>query len=70
MVVLLVYLFPRPILWLGNGYSDLNELFLSIISGCIGLLGGRVPILARGWAMSPVLMIAVNIASIIFLASY
>lgn len=73
IVVLIVYLFPTPILWiLGKGYSDLNdELLLSIIGSCIGLITGIVFSLysSRGWAMSPILMIAINLASITFLAS-
>lgn len=73
IVVLIVYLFPTPILWiLGKGYRDLNdELLLSIIGSCIGLITGIVFSLysSRGWAMSPILMIAINLASITFLAS-
>lgn len=73
IVVLIVYLFPTPILWiLGKGYSELNdELLLSIIGSCIGLITGIVFSLysSRGWAMSPILMIAINLASITFLAS-
>lgn len=73
VIVLLVYIFSTPILWLlGDAYRGLSvELFLSIISSCIGLLGGIVFNLysSRGWAMSPFLMISINLVSIIILAS-
>jgi O-antigen/teichoic acid export membrane protein len=73
IIVFIVYLFPTPILWLlGKAYKGLPyELLLSIISSCIGLLGGIVFNLysSRGWAMSPFLMISINLVSIIFLAS-
>ncbi|SMP28158.1 Membrane protein involved in the export of O-antigen and teichoic acid [Flavobacterium hercynium] len=72
-IVLTVYLFPTPILWLlGDSYKDLHfELLLSIISNCIVLLGGVVFNLysARGWAMSPVLAILLNFVSIIVFSS-
>jgi hypothetical protein len=72
VIILTVYLFPTPILWLlGDAYKDLQfELLLSIISSCIGLLGGVVFNLysARGWAMSPVLSILINLLSIIAFA--
>lgn len=73
LVVLIVFLFPTPILWLlGGAYKGLSyELLLSIISSCIGLVGGIVFNLysSRGWAMSPLLMISINIISVIVLAS-
>ncbi|MFD2942090.1 polysaccharide biosynthesis protein [Flavobacterium notoginsengisoli] len=73
VVVLIVYLFPTPILWLlGDAYKGLPfELLLSIIGGCIVLLGGIVFSLysSRGWAMSPLLLISVNLLAIIILAS-
>lgn len=72
VIVLAVYLFPSPILWLlGDAYKDLQfELLLSIISSCIGLLVGVVFNLysSRGWAMSPVLSISINLVSIIVFA--
>ncbi|TRX27562.1 polysaccharide biosynthesis protein [Flavobacterium franklandianum] len=72
-IVFIVYLFPTPILFLlGDAYKGLPfELLLSIISSCISLLGGIVFLLysAKGWAMSPILMIAINLISIIGLAS-
>lgn len=74
IIVLVVYLFPTPILWLlGNAYEGLAfELVLSIISSCIGLLGGIVFSLysSRGWAMSPILLILINLLAIIGFASF
>lgn len=72
-IALIVYLFPTPILWvLGDAYKGLQfELLLSIISSCIGLLGGVVFNLytSRGWAMSPIVSILINLFSIVFFAS-
>ena len=72
-IVIFVYIFPTPILWLlGDAYKGLPyELLLSIISSCIGLLGGIVFNLysSRGWAISPTLSISINVASIVILAS-
>jgi O-antigen/teichoic acid export membrane protein len=72
-IVLFVYLFPTPILWLlGDGYKGLPfELFLSIIGSCISLMAGIVFSLysARGWSMSPFLMISINVISVVILAS-
>lgn len=73
LIIFVVYLFPIPILWvLGDTYKGLPyELLLSVISSCISLLGGIVFSLysSRGWAMSPILMISINLVSIIILAS-
>jgi O-antigen/teichoic acid export membrane protein len=73
IVILIVYLFPTPILWLlGDAYEGLPfELLLSIISSCVGLLGGIVFNLysSRGWAMSPVILILVNLLAIIVFAN-
>jgi O-antigen/teichoic acid export membrane protein len=72
-IVFTVYTFPKPILWLlGDAYKGLPyELVLSIIGSCIGLLSGIVFQLysSRGWAMSPFLMISLNVLAIIALAS-
>lgn len=72
LMVLIVHMFQTPILWLlGDAYKGLSyELLLSIISSCIGLLGGIVFNLysSRGWTMSPFLMITLNVASIVVLA--
>jgi O-antigen/teichoic acid export membrane protein len=73
IVILFVYLFPTPILWvLGDAYKELPfELLLSIISSCIGLLAGIVFNLysSRGWTMSPIALILINLLAIIFFAS-
>jgi len=73
IIVLIVYLFPTPILWLlGDAYKGLPfELLLSILSSCIGLLGGIVFNLysSRGWAMSPIALILINLLAIIVSAS-
>lgn len=73
IIVLIVFLFPAPILWLlGDAYKGLPfELFLSIVSSCIGLLGGIVFNLysSRGWAMSPIMLIVINLLAIIVAAS-
>ncbi len=73
LIILIIYMFPTPILWLlGDAYKGLPfELFLSIISSCIGLLGGIVFHLysSRGWAMSPVMLISINLLAIIVFAS-
>ncbi len=72
-IVFVVYKFPTPILWLlGDVYKGLHyELLLSIIGSCIGLLGGIVFYLysARGWAMSPLVLISINLVAIIIFAS-
>jgi O-antigen/teichoic acid export membrane protein len=72
-IVLFVYFFPKPILWiLGKDYKDLNyELLLSIIGSCIGLLSGIVFSLysSRGWALSPLVLITINLLAIIIFAS-
>lgn len=72
LMVLIVHMFQTPILWLlGDAYKGLSyELLLSIISSCIGLLGGIVFNLysSRGWTMSPFLMITLNVVSIVVLA--
>lgn len=73
LIVLIVYLFPLPILWiLGESYIGLNtELLLSIIGSCIGLLSAIAFALysSRGWALSPIVLISINLLAIIFFAS-
>jgi O-antigen/teichoic acid export membrane protein len=73
IIIIIVFLFPTPILWvLGDAYKGLPyELLLSVISSCIGLLSGITFQIysSRGWAMSPLLMISINLVSIIILAS-
>ena len=72
-IVLFVYLFPLPILWLlGDGYKGLPfELFLSVIGSCIALLSGIAFSLysSRGWAMPPLILISINIIAVISFAS-
>jgi hypothetical protein len=72
-IVIIVYLFPTPILWLlGDDYKGLPfELFLSVVGSCIVLLSGVAFGLysSRGWVLSPVLLITINVVSIIILAS-
>ena len=59
IVILTVYLFPSPILWLlGDAYKGLPfELLLSVVGSCIGLLTGIVFSLynCRGWAFNPII---------------
>jgi O-antigen/teichoic acid export membrane protein len=73
LIVLIVYFFPFPILWiLGKDYKGLNyELLLSIIGSCISLLSGIAFSLysSRGWAMSPIVLITINLLAIIIFAS-
>lgn len=73
IIVMIVYFFPSQILWiLGKGYNGLPyELLLSVISSCIGLLGGIVFSLysSRGWAMSPIVLISINLIAIILFAT-
>jgi O-antigen/teichoic acid export membrane protein len=68
MIIGIVYLFSPQILWaLGENYVSLsNELLLSITGGCLGLITGSVFSLAgnRGWVLSPVISIPINIATI------
>ena len=73
LIVLIVYFFPSPILWiLGKDYKGLNyELLLSIIGSCISLLSGIAFSLysSRGWALSPIVLITINLFAIIVFAS-
>lgn len=73
LIILLVYLFPNPILWLlGKSYYGLEKEFvLSIIASCIGLMSGVIFSIytCRGWAIKPVISITINVSSIVILAS-
>jgi hypothetical protein len=73
VIILVVYLFSTEILWvLGDGYMDLAyELLLSMVASCIGLLAGIAFSLysSRGWAINPILLIAVNLLTVIGFAS-
>ncbi|GAT63249.1 polysaccharide biosynthesis protein [Paludibacter jiangxiensis] len=69
IIVALVYLFSDSILWiLGKNYIGLqNELILSIIGSCIGLLAGVAFSLftSRGWVINPVFSIFLSLLSIV-----
>lgn len=68
-VVVVVYLFPTPILWLlGDAYKGLPfELLLSVVGSCIGLMTGIVFSLynCRGWAFNPIIGIPLGAFGII-----
>lgn len=68
-VVVIVYLFPTPILWLlGDAYKGLPfELFLSVLGSCLGLMTGIVFSLynCRGWAFNPIIGIPLGAFGII-----
>jgi O-antigen/teichoic acid export membrane protein len=72
LIVVIVYLFPKPMLWLlGDAYAGLEtELVLSIVGSCLSLIAGIAFSLysSRGWALNPIILISVNLASIIGLA--
>lgn len=73
IIIVLVYLFPTPILWiLGDAYKELPfELLLSVTGSCIALLSGISYSLysSRGWAMPPFILITFNLLTVIGLAS-
>lgn len=73
VIVFIVYLLSDPILWLlGAEYKGLSfELLLTIIGGCISLLSGIVFSIysSRGWTISPVISILINLLSIIVFAA-
>jgi len=73
IIVMIVYFFSAPILWiLGKDYKGLNyELLLSVIGSCISLLSGIAFSLysSRGWALSPIVLITINLIAIIVFAS-
>jgi len=73
LIILSVYFFPTAILWiLGKDYKDLNyELLLSIIGSCVSLLSAIAFSLysSRGWALSPIVLITINLIGIIVFAS-
>jgi O-antigen/teichoic acid export membrane protein len=73
LIILLVYFFPAQILWiLGKDYKGLNyELLLSIIGSSISLLSGISFALysSRGWALSPIVLITINLIAIIVFTS-
>jgi O-antigen/teichoic acid export membrane protein len=69
LIVVIVYFFPSPMLWLlGDAYTGLeNELLLSVIGSCISLMAGIGFSLytSRGWVLNPLILIGINLASII-----
>ncbi len=72
LIVGIVYLFPKPMLWLlGSAYAGLqDELVLSIIGSCLSLMAGICFSLftSRGWVLSPLILIIVNLCSIVGLS--
>jgi O-antigen/teichoic acid export membrane protein len=71
ILLLLVYLFPKPILFvLGENYQNLSwELFLSMLGASIGLVSQTLYRLtrSRGWVMEPILPIILNVLLTIIL---
>jgi len=68
-IIGLAWIFSVQILWvLGTDYSSLkSELVLNLIGSCLGLIAGVSFNLStsRGWAINPLIIIPVNIASIV-----
>lgn len=68
-IIGIVYLFPSQTLWiLGKDYSNLRiELIINVAVSCINLMSGICFGLgvSRGWALSPVISISVNILSVV-----
>jgi O-antigen/teichoic acid export membrane protein len=68
-VMLIVFLFPTQMLWiLGGSYSGLStELFLILLSNCIGLITGLTGNLigSRGHFLNPILVITTNLGTVI-----
>jgi O-antigen/teichoic acid export membrane protein len=73
-IVLFVYLFPTPILWLlGKEYTDLKlELVLNITGSCIAMMVGCSFSIctSRGWAMNPMVPIITSLAAIMLGVSF
>jgi O-antigen/teichoic acid export membrane protein len=73
IITMSVYLFPTQILLLlGDAYKGLPfELLLSVIGSCVALMSGIAFAIysSRGWAMSPVVLIVINLLAIIVFAS-
>jgi O-antigen/teichoic acid export membrane protein len=69
IVISFVWIFQSQFLWvLGSGYADLNdELILSIIGSCMGLISGQSFTLAtsRGWAIKPIISIPISILAMV-----
>ena len=68
VVILFVFMFPTQMLWvLGSSYSDLStELFLIILSNCIGLIASMTGNLmgSRGHFLNPIIVIAMNLGTV------
>jgi O-antigen/teichoic acid export membrane protein len=69
LVVGFFWTFSSQALWLlGNQYAILeNEVVLNIVATCLSLIAGVTYTLtiSRGWAINPVISIAINISSIV-----
>lgn len=65
----IVWVFPSQILWvLGKGYSNLEtEVVLNIVNACLGLITGASFAIctSRGWAIHPIVSIAITVGAII-----
>ncbi|KRB58100.1 hypothetical protein [Flavobacterium sp. Root186] len=68
-IMLIVFLFPAQMLWLlGASYSSLSsELFLIMLSNCIGLIAAMSGNLigSRGHFLNPIFVIALNLGTVI-----
>ncbi|WP_343694804.1 polysaccharide biosynthesis protein [Flavobacterium sp.] len=68
-IMLIVFLFPAQMLWLlGGSYSSLSsELFLIMLSNCIGLIAATSGNLigSRGHFLNPVFIISLNLGAVI-----
>ena len=69
IIIIISYLLSNYLLLiLGNKYKGLNyELFLSIISSCIGIVGGATYNLftSKGWAIKPYIQIPMSLLSLL-----
>lgn len=69
LILLIVFLFPNQMLWLlGTSYSSLSsELFLIMLSNCIGLITAMTGNLigSRGHFLNPIFVIALNLGAVI-----
>ena len=67
-IILFAALFPKQLLLiLGKNYTSLeNELILSVIGSCLGLITGSLFTLSssRGWALNPVISIPLTLLAI------
>jgi O-antigen/teichoic acid export membrane protein len=67
-IMFIAFLFPTQLLWvLGGSYSNLSkELFLILLSNCIGLIASMTNNLigSRGHFLNPILVIAMNLGTV------